>query len=129
MVKTHAGTTVLSLAVDRMDLATQGMTEVTILRALEQGTGRPVHELFDVIGGTSMQTSDPDCQIPAADALLLSLVSAAAVSICPRRRAGTGCMLAVGTGIMRYTLDEMEDIYMTLGSAGAGEPSPRLRAR
>jgi hypothetical protein len=58
----------------------KGMAEVQMLRSIEARTGRRIHELFDVIGGTS-----------------------------------TGCMLAVGCGIMRFTLDEMADVYMGLG--------------
>lgn len=58
----------------------KGMAEVQMLRAIEARTGRRIHELFDVIGGTS-----------------------------------TGCMLAVGCGIMRFSLDEMTDVYMGLG--------------
>jgi hypothetical protein len=58
----------------------KGMAEVCILRAIEARTGHRIHELFDVIGGTS-----------------------------------TGCMLAMGAGVMRYSLNALEDVYMNLG--------------
>ena len=59
----------------------KGLAEVAMLRAIEARTGLRVHELFDVIGGTS-----------------------------------TGCMVAMGVGMMRFTLDEMDDVYLKLGS-------------
>lgn len=59
----------------------KGMAMVEQLRQIEARAGRPIGELFDVIGGTS-----------------------------------TGALLAVGLGVMRMTLDDMDEMYRNLGN-------------
>ena len=72
----HRGVRILAMDGGGM----RGMATVQMLRQIERGSGKKIHELFDLICGTS-----------------------------------TGGMLAVALGIKRFSLDQCEEIYKTLG--------------
>lgn len=94
----------------------KGMATVRLLRELERHTGKPVSELFDLIGargGGRGGGSEPArmgcCCWPQQQPL--PPTHPPATEPLPAVGTSTGGLLAVALGLRRMSMDECEDIY------------------
>ncbi|KAL5972699.1 Phospholipase A I [Asimina triloba] len=119
----------------------KGLATVQILKRIEQGTGKRIHEMFDLICGTSTggmlaialgikQMSLDQCEEIYKKLGRIEQGTGKRIHemfdlICGT---STGGMLAIALGIKQMSLDQCEEIYKKLGKLVFAEPVPKDEA-